>query len=79
MAPGPSPGGWQLDLKVHFIFPGLINPHDHLHLNNIPPLTGEVKFANSYAWIAAWHDLVDFEIVPVLTSDAARVAIEPQL
>jgi hypothetical protein len=30
-------------------------------------------------WTAAWADLVNFEIVPVLTSDDARVAIEAQL
>lgn len=59
IATGPSPGVWQLDLKDHFIFPGLINTHDHLHLNNIPPLAGEVKFANSYAWIAAWQSYLD--------------------
>ena len=27
-------------------------------------------------WTAAWADLVDFEIVPVLTSDAARAAVD---
>ncbi len=30
-------------------------------------------------WTAAWQDLVDFEIVPVLTSDDAREAIAPLL
>ena len=30
-------------------------------------------------WIAAWQDLVDFEIVPVLTSDEAREGITPLL
>ena len=28
--------------------------------------------------VAAWQDLVDFEIVPVVTSDEAREAITPQ-
>jgi hypothetical protein len=28
-------------------------------------------------WTAAWQDLVEFEIVPVRTSDEARAAIEP--
>jgi len=27
-------------------------------------------------WITAWRDLVDFEIVPVRTSDEARAAVE---
>ncbi|HXY20088.1 MAG TPA: DUF3303 family protein [Gemmatimonadales bacterium] len=30
-------------------------------------------------WAAAWSDLVDFEIVPVVTSAEARAAVEPRL
>ena len=30
-------------------------------------------------WIANWDDLVDFEVVPVITSAQARAAIEPLL
>lgn len=30
-------------------------------------------------WIAAWEDLVDFEVVPVITSADASAAIAPQL
>ena len=30
-------------------------------------------------WTANWNDLVDFEIVPVVTSAEARAAIEPLL
>lgn len=30
-------------------------------------------------WIAAWSDLVEFEIVPVITSADARARIAPQL
>jgi hypothetical protein len=30
-------------------------------------------------WIAAWSDLVQFEIVPVITSAEARERIAPQL
>ena len=29
-------------------------------------------------WVVEWSDLVDFEIVPVVTSDEAREAITPQ-
>src|SRR5215813_9769421 len=46
---------WELDLRDHLIFPGLINAHDHLHLNNIPPLPQSAPFPNSYAWIAAFQ------------------------
>jgi cytosine/adenosine deaminase-related metal-dependent hydrolase len=48
-------GAWELDLKDHLVFPGLINAHDHLHLNNIPPLPQRAPFPNSYAWIAAFQ------------------------
>ncbi|HEY4218298.1 MAG TPA: amidohydrolase family protein [Gemmatimonadaceae bacterium] len=44
---------FRLDLRDHLIFPGLINAHDHLQLNNVPPLEAEEPFANSYEWIAA--------------------------
>jgi hypothetical protein len=30
-------------------------------------------------WMANWSDLVDFEVVPVVTSAQARAAIEPLL
>ena len=46
---------WAIDLRDHLIFPGLINAHDHLHLNNIPRLPQEAPFPNSYAWISAFQ------------------------
>lgn len=30
-------------------------------------------------WIAAWSDLVDFEVLPVLTSAEAAAAVAPRL
>ena len=30
-------------------------------------------------WLSAWHDLVDFEVVPVMTSADAYQAILPKL
>ncbi len=30
-------------------------------------------------WISSWRDLIDFEVVPVSTSDEARAAIAPRL
>jgi len=30
-------------------------------------------------WIAQWEDLVEFEVVPVMTSAAAVAAVTPQL
>jgi len=34
---------------------------------------------NLDAWIAGWKDLVDFEVVPVLTSAQAQERIAPRL
>ena len=39
-----------VDLPGHLIFPGLINAHDHLHLNAVPPLRAAAPFPNSYVW-----------------------------
>jgi cytosine/adenosine deaminase-related metal-dependent hydrolase len=55
VAASRPPGGWELDLDAHLILPGLINAHDHLHLNSIPPLPQRAPFPNSYAWIAAFQ------------------------
>jgi Amidohydrolase family len=55
IAAQPSPAAWALDLRDHLIFPGLINAHDHLQLNNIPPLPHAAPFPNSYAWIDAFQ------------------------
>ncbi|MEO8746259.1 MAG: amidohydrolase family protein [Rhodanobacter sp.] len=46
---------YRLDLHDHLIFPGLINAHDHLHVNTVPPLKAGAPFPNSYAWIAAFQ------------------------
>jgi hypothetical protein len=32
-----------------------------------------------HQWVSQWADLVDFEIVPVITSAEARAALSPQL
>lgn len=46
---------WRIDLRDHLIFPGLINAHEHLHVNAVPPLHADAPFANSYAWIRAFQ------------------------
>jgi hypothetical protein len=30
-------------------------------------------------WMDAWNDLIDFEVIPVLTSEGARAAVAPRL
>jgi cytosine/adenosine deaminase-related metal-dependent hydrolase len=46
---------YRVDLRDHLIFPGLINAHEHLHLNTVPPLETDAPFPNSYAWIEAFQ------------------------
>ena len=48
-----SPGTTRVDLRGHCIYPGLINAHDHLHLNTVPRVPHGHAFANSYEWIAS--------------------------
>lgn len=31
------------------------------------------------AWVASWKDLVEFEVIPVITSPQALAAVEPRL
>lgn len=44
-----------VDLRDHLVFPALINAHEHLQINGVPPLRHERPFANSYAWIDAFQ------------------------
>ncbi|WP_285406548.1 amidohydrolase family protein [Luteibacter sp. ME-Dv--P-043b] len=46
---------YRVDLRDHLVFPGLINAHDHLHINGVPPLQHAAPFPNSYAWIEAFQ------------------------
>lgn len=46
---------YRVDLRDHLVFPGLINAHDHLHVNAVPPLHEGAPFPNSYAWIDAFQ------------------------
>lgn len=45
----------RIDLRDHVIVPGLVNAHEHLHLNAVPPLPVGAPFPDSYAWIEAFQ------------------------
>ena len=51
----PALGAETLDLRGYLVYPALVNAHDHLHLNAIPPLPDQPPFANSYDWMSAFQ------------------------
>ncbi|MGF6495958.1 hypothetical protein ABIE56_004160 [Luteibacter sp. 621] len=51
----PPHGAVEIDLRGQIVVPGLINAHEHLQVNCVPPLPGGVVFPNSYAWIDAFQ------------------------
>lgn len=55
----PSLPPYRLDLPDHTVLPGLVNAHDHLQLNCIPPLQPARRFANGYDWSAAFRPHFD--------------------
>ena len=59
----PDAGDEIVDLEDSFVFPGLINAHDHLELNSQPRLKWREKYSNASEWIA------DFQ--PRFNSDPA--------
>ena len=50
----PVAGAATIDLAGHLVFPGLVNAHDHLQVNAVPPLPARGPFPNSYRWAAAF-------------------------
>jgi cytosine/adenosine deaminase-related metal-dependent hydrolase len=48
----PQPGDRVLDLGGARVLPGLINAHDHLQLNGIPPLDHARLYLNVREWVA---------------------------
>src|SRR5579872_5335260 len=47
----PKSGDHVVDMNGSFVFPGLINAHDHLELNHYGPLKRRERYANATDWI----------------------------
>jgi cytosine/adenosine deaminase-related metal-dependent hydrolase len=48
-----------IDLGGSFVFPGLINAHDHLELNSQPRLKWRERYSNASEWIADFQPRFD--------------------
>ena len=59
-----------VDLNDSYVFPGLINAHDHLELNSQPRLKWRERYNNATEWIA------DFQ--PRFDSDPALAVTRPE-
>ena len=66
----PDRGDTVIDLEESFVFPGLINAHDHLELNSQPRLKWRERYNNATEWIA------DFQ--PRFASDPALAVTRPE-
>ncbi len=65
----PDKGDAVIDLDESFVFPGLINAHDHLELNSQPRLKWRERYGNASEWIA------DFQ--PRFATDPALAVTRP--
>jgi cytosine/adenosine deaminase-related metal-dependent hydrolase len=52
----PARGDAVVDLRGDRLLPGLINAHDHLQLNTLPPLDHRLRYTHVQEWIAAVDD-----------------------
>ncbi|PTR34900.1 cytosine/adenosine deaminase-related metal-dependent hydrolase [Luteibacter sp. OK325] len=55
VASSSAANAFPVDVRDHRILPGLINAHEHLQVNAVPPLRRAEPFPNSYAWIDAFQ------------------------
>jgi cytosine/adenosine deaminase-related metal-dependent hydrolase len=49
---GAGPGDLVVDLRGDRLLPGLINAHDHLHLNTLPPLESAGHWRHAREWVS---------------------------
>jgi cytosine/adenosine deaminase-related metal-dependent hydrolase len=52
-----DPAEQVIDLRRDRVLPGLINAHDHLHLNSLAPVRYSRQFRNAREWIAEVNEL----------------------
>jgi cytosine/adenosine deaminase-related metal-dependent hydrolase len=70
----PDKGDTIVDLEESFVFPGLINAHDHLELNSQPRLKWRDRYDNARQWFADFQPR--FENDPALAVTRAETLDE---
>jgi cytosine/adenosine deaminase-related metal-dependent hydrolase len=70
----PTPA-FEIELHDHVVLPALVNAHDHLHQNSVPPLPLATPFRNSYEWAAAFREHFDDAAVKAAMSRPLRARL----
>ena len=70
----PGAAGPAVALRGDRLLPGLINAHDHLHRNSLPPLKFRERHRNIADWIADLTPRRSSD--PILRADAARPRVQ---
>ena len=66
----PDKGDAVVDLEDSFVFPGLINAHDHLELNSQPRLKWRERYDNASEWFADFQPRFDTDPALAVTRPA---------
>lgn len=66
----PDKGDAVIDLDDSFVFPGLINAHDHLELNSQPRLKWRDRYDNASEWFADFQPRFDNDPALAVTRPA---------
>jgi cytosine/adenosine deaminase-related metal-dependent hydrolase len=66
----PDRGDVIIDLEDSFVFPGLINAHDHLELNSQPRLKWRDRYDNASEWVADFQPRFDTDPALAVTRPA---------
>ncbi len=66
----PDKGDAIVDLDDSFVFPGLINAHDHLELNSQPRLKWRERYDNASEWFADFQPRFDTDPALAVTRPA---------
>lgn len=66
----PDKGDAVVDLDDSFVFPGLINAHDHLELNSQPRLKWRDRYDNASEWFADFQPRFDTDPALAVTRPA---------